>query len=226
MSDLTSQDRPFGTKMHNAPACIMLSRAVLNHLRKTSVATLKVYIYLCSCREGDGKPFMAPISKITAATGLRDRAVAGALGRLRKFHLITRIRGRGSRPNQYSIPLDPRAHISIPHGPDANVQTGTQSEPRGVPHKAPAQTREAAPRLSSQSTAVIAPAPPPSPNVRDLIAAVYRPIDDADLAKIQKLYPDEAKLRQRLDHVRLRHASSAPDLPIDFFLAVLQQFGS
>jgi hypothetical protein len=75
----------------------------LQRLKKSSVSTLKVYIYLCSRNEG--KAFAAPIPEIAGATGLHPRSICGGLKKLVKFRLIERKAGRGSRPNQYSIPL-------------------------------------------------------------------------------------------------------------------------
>ena len=92
----------------------MLSSAVLERLPKWSIAPLKVYVYLCS-RNG-GQPFPAPISKIAQATGLHARAICSALQLLRKHRLIERQAGRGSHPNQYSIPL-PKVAAAAPVAP-------------------------------------------------------------------------------------------------------------
>jgi hypothetical protein len=81
---------------------IILSPAILEHLSTISGASLRTYIYLCSC---NGKPVCVAVSDIQAVTGLERRSVLKAIRILRELKLINTVRGKGHRPNTYLVPV-------------------------------------------------------------------------------------------------------------------------
>jgi len=188
----------------DAQRCIQLSPALLTRLKKITPATLKVYIYLCS--QNHGARFSASIQKIAAATGFRDRAVKDALKQLDEERLIERTAGRGSQPNQYFTPLP--------------AQKPTAPTPAAEPVNP-------IPASKSAGDESLPPTPQqPKPTIQELIADRYRPVNNRELAEIQKLYREEAVLRQRLESLVRRDEGVAADGPLALFLAVLNPFGT
>ena len=76
---------------------VMLSSMLLKHLKKLSESPIKVYIYLCSCKQ----PVTASIEMIGGAVGLKRRATIDALNTLENLKLISRSAGKGNAPNEY-----------------------------------------------------------------------------------------------------------------------------
>ena len=80
---------------------IVLSSAVLNHLKELTAAALKVYLYLCTY--DPDRPIRAGIKVIGDAVGLQQRATVAALKALGECELISCNQGRGNQPNEYHV---------------------------------------------------------------------------------------------------------------------------
>jgi hypothetical protein len=203
---------------------VILPGSVLGVLKDVPAGALKVFIYLCSCNQG--QPFEARIPTVADATGRKPRSVISALKALRKHQLIARISGRGNKPNQYSIPvLELQETAAPPTGETAHQKSVlSQATPlAATPTRAitPEHITEPPSTKSDQATAP-SPAPPPA-TIRELIAACYRTINDGEFAEVKQAYPDEAVLRKKVE--RFRHDGClAPHMEIDYFIRSLRRY--
>src|ERR1039457_5178761 len=185
---------------------IMLPASVLNTLKDVPAGALKVFIYLCSCNQG--QPFAVTIPTITAATGIQARSVISALNTLVERQLLTRIRESGNQPNQYSIPFPTSQETAAP--PSLGAAT---TPTRTATHMNPP------PGTKSGTAPAPSPTPPPATSL-EFIAVCYRPISAQEFGQLKQAYPDEAVLRKKL--ARLKHRGGVdPEMPLGFFLQAL-----
>jgi hypothetical protein len=205
--------------MHNnlprEPSSIMLPASVLNALKDLPAGALKVFIYLCSCNQG--QPFAASIPTITDATGIQQRSVISALNTLEELQLITRISGSGNQPNQYGIPF--------PKGKET-VTPGSSGLKQAPPPAATTPTQVAThtnPPPSTKSGTAPAPSPTPTPAaIMECVAVCYRPINAQEFSQLKKAYPDEAILRKKLARLK-QEGGVDPEMHLGFFLQALTQ---
>ena len=185
---------------------IMLPASVLNTLKDVPAGALKVFIYLCSCNQG--QPFAVTIPTITDATGIQPRSVISALNTLVEQKLITRIPGSGNQPNQYSIPVPKSQETAAP--PSLGAATTPM---RAMTHMNP-------PPGTKSGTAPV-PSPTPTPAaILESVAICYRPIDAQEFGQLKQAYPDEAVLRKKLARLK-RNGGVDPEMPLGFFLQAL-----
>jgi len=110
---------------------IVLSAAVAGQLPTISGTQLKVYVYLCASYHGE--LFSATMEQIAKATGLKRRAVSGAVKALWEKNLVLRLVGKGGEANQYSIPLDAPREIAVTSQDEAlREDTPPAANPIGV----------------------------------------------------------------------------------------------
>jgi hypothetical protein len=201
--------------LHPEPRSIMLPASVLNALKDMPAGALKVFIYLCSCNQG--QPFAASIPTITDATGIQQRSVISALNALEELQLITRIPGSGNQPNQYGIPFPKRQETATPASPELK-----QAPPRAATTPTQVTTHISA-TAGTKSGTVPAPSPTPTPAaILECVAVCYRPINAQELSQLKQAYPDEAVLRKKLARLK-RNGSVDPEMPLGFFLQALTQ---
>ena len=188
------------------PRNIMLPASVLNALKDMPAGALKVFIYLCSCNQG--QPFAASIPTITGATGIQQRSVIAALKTLEEQKLISRIPGSGNQPNQYGIAFPKRKETAAP--PSLGAAT--------TPMRA---TTHMNPPPGTKSGTAPAPSPTPTPaTILESVAICYRPINAQEFGQLKQAYPDEAVLRKKLARLK-RNGGVDPEMPLGFFLQAL-----
>jgi hypothetical protein len=204
---------------------VMLPASVLDVLKDVPAGALKVFIYLCSCNRG--QPFAASIQTVAGATGIKPRSVISALNRLRKQHLVTRIKGSGNQPNHYAIPVPKRQEKAAPPK-NGTTCSSPESRPARPPAATPTQaaTPKNTPALESaklgQPTATF-----PTPalaSIPQLIALCYRPMSALEFAQLRLVYPDEVVLREKLQRFKLNCDRVEPDMKLGFFIQALKQF--
>jgi hypothetical protein len=204
---------------------VMLPASVLDVLKDVPAGALKVFIYLCSCNRGD--PFAASIQTVAGATGIKPRSVISALNKLRKHHLVTRIKGSGNQPNHYAIPVPKRQEKASPP-----TNGTTCSKPGSRPARPPAATptqaatpKNTAALESAKLTQPTATFPTPTPaSIPQLIALCYRPMSAQEFAQLKQAYPDEAVLREKLERFKVKSDGVEPGMNPSFFIQALKQF--
>jgi hypothetical protein len=179
---------------------IVLSSAVLEHVKELSVAALKVYLYLGSY--GPDRPIRAGINVIGNAVSLQRRSTIDALKALVKRELISCNRGRGSQPNEY--------HLRFSGSPGApNPETTATVEIATVPR----------PPTDLPASTV-----PPQREIplQELISRCYRPIDAREFRDLKAWFPDEAILRGKLESLKSRGDGVAPEMDLGFLVRLLE----
>jgi hypothetical protein len=180
---------------HHQQRSVMLPASVLDGLKDMPAGALKVFIYLCSCNEG--QPIAVSIPTLAAATGGQRRSLISALKTLREHQLITSISGIGNQPNQYSIPLPKRqetaapptpTNVTTPPGPGLKQATPPEATPtRAItPEPIPPRSSEVSKKLQEllQLLARLGFPDATDLNVKSLLAASVdpdKPCADADL---------------------------------------------
>jgi hypothetical protein len=211
---------------HRAGDRIVVSSAVLEHLKELSAAALKVYVYLCSCNQGG--PIVASIATICKATGQQNRAAITALKTLRERNLIVRNPGSGNQPNAYHLPFS--ATVSPPR-PEQPATLEPMTIPLSFKDCPPTRVTRQAEDMSHEVTTISrSPKDPRQTTVRaqqmapltELIAICYRRIDAQELAQFKSWFPDEAILRRKLESVMHRGDGVAPEMEINFLRTMLE----
>jgi hypothetical protein len=182
-------------KLENADDKVVLSRDVLAHLHRLSGATLKIYVYICSCY--DSKPLRASIAMIAGATGLKPRATISALKSLRELKLINQVAGRGNQRNEYRVVFAASSRVVTAQN-SSLVQT-SQRTIMNPPQKSPGRDDEL--------------------TIAALVTRCYRSLSDRETKELKEAFPDETELRKRLRE--LLGGGVESDLSFGFFLAAL-----
>jgi hypothetical protein len=173
---------------------VPLSAKVLESLPQFTVADLKTYIFLCS---RDTANSGAQISEIELATGLKRRAVMYALKRLCKDNLIVRADTNGNRFSEYSLALQAVE-------PESKIAQATSE----VASTAKEPTTGFQKDVSLQNT----------------IAALYRPLTEAEFIELKSHFPDEATFRKEVDlFVERERYGVMPDLAIAFLAGLIRK---
>ena len=203
---------------------ILLPASALDVLKDMTGGAFKVFIYLCSCNHG--LPFAASIPTVAGATGIKPRSVISALKALRERQLIIRILGRGSQPNQYTIPVPKRQEpTALPAG------EATPPKP-GLRPPTPAATTPAQPTMpgttappATRSVQVATPVGTPTRAIiLELVASCYRPITEQEFLWIKEAYPDEVVLCEMLARFKRNGHSVDADINLVRFLRVFKHY--
>ena len=179
---------------------IVLSSAVLNHLKELTAAALKVYLHLCTY--GPDRPIRAGIKVIGDAVGLQQRSTVAALKALGECELISCNQGRGNQPNEY--------HVRFSGSPGApNPETTATVEIATVPR----------PPTDLPASTV-----PPQREIplQELISRCYRPINAQEFKELKAWFPDEAILRGKLESLKSRGDGVAPEMDLGFLVRLLE----
>jgi len=125
---------------------VMLSSMLLKHLKKLSESPIKVYIYLCSCKQ----PVTASIEMISGAVGLKRRATIDALNTLENLKLISRSAGKGNAPNEYSVLFSASKAAPAAEPPVNQPVVSPQPLPIGKPVASPEAVAVSQPTKNSR----------------------------------------------------------------------------